>query len=688
MIMQNKQNLKDKQLNLSAAEIGGQDGIRYSSFIRFGTKFITDPAIFDHLVEYLKKYSGVAKEVTFFDNFFHSVPDLRLIREFADAFSKRLPVLRSLGIRVGINHLCTTGFFEQGDELIFRGAPFSVDREGTVRVGNLCPSNEKSLKYVDECYSILAKTKPDIIYVDDDIKFHYHAICYCDECLKNFEKEYGVFAKHNLAPSRENLNTLFQDPSVQEDWLSFNTKTIAALYSRIEKTVHTFSPETEIGIMTCVSPFMKSEIASYCESAKGEKDHIRLRPGGGVYDDRNIYKVIEKTGNIQSQIVSLPDFVTKIEAEIENFPCQPFRKSRRFFSFECLNYLAGGCTGIAYSVFDPAYPFTEYEDKWKMIRALDAFGDRFTRLFQRSKLFGVNILSGFTDRDDVPRKIGYFNESVEQLSCLGIPLTPDTDCADVFVLTANMAKRLDEQTLRRAFSRSVFMDGEALAILNERGFSEYTGFTVTNVYEKDCIERDLPSSFNLDGGKRRQRRDGCQAFWWMPEYSKAYAIEATCPNAEYLTELIDFDENKKGYGMAVGYNSFGNKVCVSGYYPYSFGFCPARQHQLRSAFLWLSEGCVKAVVRSSGPLQLVQRQLDESRYGVILSNFSLDAAENIRLEVLGSPEDLTFVCYNEENVIEEKMAVLSSSENKTLVSVPRLPPLCVGYALFNLSKRA
>lgn len=656
--------------------------IQYSSVLRMDREYIVKKDKFEELCETLERYSDAPKEIIFFDAKSHSVQKLEYLEEFTECLGNCMPRLHKMGKRVGVDHLCTTGFFEQGEEFIYREAPFLVDANGTVVVGNICPNQEKSREFIRQSYAILARAHPDIVYVDDDIKFHYQILCFCEKCIEKFERRMNIFRQYSLEPTRENLLHLLENPSVQALWLQFNTENIGELYSLIEKEVHLFSPETEMGIMTCVTPFMKGEIEHYTTCIKGNSPTVRVRPGGGLYTDKNIYGVLEKNASISAQILNLPEFVTKIEYEIENFPGQPLQKSRKFMEFEILSNLAIGCTGTAYNVcsFHGTHPLSEYEETWKAMGCIDRFGRKYVGDFGRAPLVGVNVLSGFTDTDDVTRKVKYLNEFIEEYAYLGIPFTWDTNYADVFIITDTLAAKLDDSTIKRAFTKSVFLTGKALEILNKRGFEEFTGFKVIQTFEKDHVEQEAESRFNAYGGKHGVIRDGNQAFYWLPEYEKAYSIVSTTGNVEYINKLKDYSGKEDGFSMAVGYNKFGTKVCVSSYYPMHYGESFSRQHQLREVFKWLSGNLVKSAVCSSHKIILTQRELSEQQYGVTLSNIALDDAKNILVELKNCRDsDLIFYVYRGGALRRQRLQLIRRKDSAVMVIIPCLPSLSVGY---------
>ncbi len=652
--------------------------IRYTDFVRLGREICVEDDKFDAFITYLKKYKNSIKEITFFDGYFHSVPVMEVYEEFAEKFQQRLPILHEMGIKVGINHFLTVGFFEQGGDKIFRDGQFLVRPDGSEVVGRLCFTHETTMEYIKKAYSIIAKLNPDFIYSDDDLSFMFYGICRCDNCISQFEEQSHIFTNNNMEVSRENLEILLREQANKESFIDFSISNVKKIYSLIEKTVHAQNPEIELGFMPCTY-LMKKEIELYTEVQSAGKNTIRMRPGEGLYNDKDVAKILDKAARISQQIVNAPKEITKIEAELECFPNQPLAKSAKFYTFECLNYLAHGCTGLAHSIFNAMYGFADYEDRFDMLENIRRYGQGFVDIFGKSPCCGVSYLTGFSDKDCYYKKCETPKLYLEDIMLAGIPFTANTDHADVFVLTKENVDFLTDDEIVRAFEKSVFMTGEALEQLNARGFGEYTGFEILDVYPLDTRERDLDSKFNIENGVNHTVRDGAQSFCWFPEYSKAYSIKSNTGEVEYITELIDFEGKHRGYSLAVGYNAYGNKVAVSGYYPVYFGGALSRQHQLREVFKWLSKAQVKAVVKSLGKITLVQRQL-EGGQGVILLNYSLDDALGVKvvLKDCNAPE-VSYTSYCNGEIKEQTIKVGRINEKEVEIIIPKIPTLSCGY---------
>lgn len=653
----------------------------YSSFLRVPRDACMDDGMFASLLERLVRHR--VNEITFFSCFYHSVHKPEQIRAFAEAFARRVEPLHQAGIRVGINHLTTTGFFEQAENLLWRGAPFYIGQNGDVGTGSICPTDEATMAYIREIYTMLAEVSPDFIYVDDDIKFNPNAYCYCENCLRRFESAHGVFARSHTAVSWENLLALIErEPEVLHRWLAFQGDVVERIYRTVEQTVHAVDPGIELGMMVHTGPFTEQEIGRWARALKGERDTVRIRPGGGLYTDRSPRQLIQKMASIGVQNLYLPPFVEKIEAELECFPSQGLAKSDRYLALECLAYLAVGCNAIAFNCLSFSDPVgtgcmyeAEYGNRWRLMEALRPFSEAYTAALAGTRLQGACFYMGYGDDD---RRKWKQPDCVKQpLVAAGIPICYDPAEAAVMILTSEAVEALDDASLRRAFERPVFLTGEALKLLNDRGFGAYTGTVVEGIYDRDIIEKNQQTVY---GGIPCEGyppvRDGVQAFWWMEGYAAAYSLSS--PNAvKTLTTLFDYAGNAYGSGMLETVNEFGQRIVVSGYAPDGYADSYLRQQQLREAFDYLAGGA--AHIGSCHSIALCEHRRGE-RVVYSLINLALDDAENVLLVTPGfEAERAEFRYYDsgETHCCEAERIRLPDGTGAW--RIPHLPYLALGY---------
>ena len=189
----------------------GQADKAFISF-RLGTGLYLTEKRFDEVVSLFNKYKGVTDEITFFTSETHPPLPLDVFQARMKILEKRMQTARKSGYRTGINVLSTMGHHEENLENSLHGNYTNVtDIEGKVSKGSYCPNDPDFQVYIGEIYKAMALANPDYIWIDDDIRLAGHGpvslTCFCDHCLKIFEKEQGK--KY----TRESLKSAFNDGS-------------------------------------------------------------------------------------------------------------------------------------------------------------------------------------------------------------------------------------------------------------------------------------------------------------------------------------------------------------------------------------------------------------------------------------------------------------------------------------------
>jgi len=172
------------------------------------------------------------------------------------------------------------------------------------------------------------------------------------------------------------------------------------------------------------------------------------------------------------------------------------------------------------------------------------------------------------------------------------------------------------------------MDGPTLDLLNERGFGELTGFKTIRTDSVDRMTEFLPHPLN--GEYAGRRCDNRQSFvWWL---YPAYLLEKTDPQAQSLARLLDYSfEPVHDCCVGVFENKLGGRVCVQGYYPWTFLQNLSRSWQLKSVMRWLSKDTLPGYIASFHKINLWIRQPQNGKIALAFTNASFDPADNVIL---------------------------------------------------------
>ena len=170
------------------------------------------------------------------------------------------------------------------------------------------------------------------------------------------------------------------------------------------------------------------------------------------------------------------------------------------------------------------------------------------------------------------------------------------------------------------------MDAEALQQLNKLGFGELTGFEVIGSDNIDRIEKF--SNHPLNGEFVGSQRDNRQSFW----KSAAYSLRKTNEKALTLSSLIDYSgKDVSNCTSGTFENKLGGRICVAGYYPWTFMENRSKSSQMKSVFRWLSKETLPGYIASFHKINLWIREPQNGKITLAFTNSTFDTAKNVTL---------------------------------------------------------
>lgn len=592
---------------------------------------------YNALLDLFDQYKGVTDQITFFTSATHApIPQDEFERRIT-ILTKRMEQARRRGYRTGINILTTIGHHDENLENSLKGDYTGMTNiVGEICRGTFCPNDANLQDYIRNIYLDMAEANPDYIWIDDDIRFAHMPIgygCFCDHCLKIFEKETGTSYTRESLKKAMSEGTEAEKLGVRKAWLQHNRNTVSQLLKLIDATVHSVNPDIYLGFMTGDRFFEGYDFDNWAEILSGKGySRVLWRPGGGYYDDHINSHLFLKIHSVGRQVALLPKTVVQIESEIENFPWQPLNKSANITAFESCAYIAAGCTGTAYNVLS-GYdePLDQYAPLLERLQEVRPFCDLMARTLGRAPLSGIQT---FWNKDS------YVTGNLKEGSWLGsgfpvvghefyetgLPACYSNEHAQVTILGGDNVMALSKEEITKLLSGGVYMDALTLKRLNEMGFGDLTGFEVTGEKYEDQTERftDHP----LNGEFAGRERDNRQSFW----YSAAYMLKKTDEHAQALTKLVDYT-GKEVASCTTGIfeNRLGGRICVAGYYPWTFVGSQSKSTQMKSVFRWLSKDKLTGYIASLHKINLWIREPQNGTTVLALSNSSFDEARNVEL---------------------------------------------------------
>ena len=649
-----------------------------------------DQTAFDELSGFFVSNSITGKFALFTSDL-HSPLKLQKLLELAKMLKGRIAALHAMGYRAGINHLVTLGHFDEcpSSSEYVEGANRFTLLDGSHGIVQYCSADKLwRERYIDPCYRALADTGADFIWTDDDIRLRNRgAGCFCDACLARIRSRLGY------GGPREGLEEWLSDAvhgkSRRLAFLQYNRDTLADLYAFIEKSIHAVSPTMDIGVMdvsrpatACWHGMPYREVFAALSTPKSE---VYWRPGGGLYKDDVPSALLYKANVLAEQAAILPPGVSRIEAELENFPYQRPDKSEHFAALEGLLYVALGMNGVAYNVFSSVAENEELDAYLPLVRRLEENFRTYEWIVAaagRTQCRGIwagngerDVYAGVAGRPWLNLKSVDAPFPCSEVQMSGMPIAYRFEDGQVFAPMPEVIRILPDDRIERMLSGGIYLDIPSLVALVERGYGADVGFAPGNPILSCVRERFLehPLNAGLVGRIRNARQ---QFFARSSPFSTAHELKPQ-PGAEILSVYVD----EKGTpipgscAMGVFVNRRGGRVCVNGYSPWAKTSFRGKRAQLRRVFQWLSKDTLPVAIADLGRVAFWLRG---DRLAIVF-NMSLDAARDVRLDLCGVPDK----GYLKVPPYASEMPVSGvTNGNRVCFRIPEIPPWSLAFVRF------
>ncbi|MGI6172278.1 MAG: hypothetical protein ACOYI8_00050 [Christensenellales bacterium] len=622
------------------------------NLLRIPYELWADAAKYRELLRLLKAYPCGIGAVSLFTASVHPPLPLGELKRRCDIMEQRMDEAREARLCAGINILATIGHHNEDLDNCFSGEYARMtNAQGETCRGSFCMNDAAYLAdYVLPAYRILAEARPDHIWIDDDVRYGHMPIgngCYCDKCIAAFNRETG--GDWTRQALREALNG--GDIALRKAWLRSKSAAIENLFRNIGRTVRKIDDTIALGWMTGERYAEGYDFAACADAlSDGGKYDILWRPGGGAYTDYCFDDIVAKSQEIGRQAAYLPQYVTAIQSEIENFPYQLLKKSPVSTAAEAALTMMVGCTGAAFNILpsESGEPLSVIEPH---LAAIDNAAQFYALLHEKLRgLRPVGIHTGWR-KDSMAAAQGaewsqtsggQFASYARELLDFGLPECYNIENAQVTVLHGHSVDVYSDDELLSLLRGALYVDATALDLINRRGFSEYTGFAKGAAVPVDAREQyaDVPLNAGFALGIRNCR----QAF----NRGDSYALLPQADGAEILSRLIDYHENITA-DCAMGYyeNALGGRIAVGGYYPFTWVSDTFKTRQMKRLFVRLSDGTLPAYAESYARV----RNHVFCRNGRVLCalfNPGNATITDLRIAVRSESESCTVTCMNGE----------------------------------------
>lgn len=619
---------------------------------RIGRPYWLLPASLETLFAVIDRYPGVVDDMVWFNQDTHAPLDLDVYRRRVDRLGQVIAEARSRGMQSGVEVLTIIGHHEENLPLSLKSdSRRVVGADGVTSQGSFCPADTSHYEYIRQQCRIFAQVDGDYIWPGDDIRMFGHmptvATCFCDHCVADFGRLVGrQFDRTGL------VQALQDDPApgfeLRHAWQRRNGEVMAGLFRVMEQAIHEVRPELPIGFMTGDRFYEGYGFEQWAEILSGpNKLEVRWRPGGGFYSDEYLMGLVDKAHQTGRQISRLPDWVTNIPSEIENFPYQRLRKSVWTTVIEAAAHMAAGATGPAFNIMGQSNEsLDEYEPFISEIHRARPFYEVMHTELGRSPCEGVwpawkpdaFVLNGVDGRS-WHESSGYLEtlNNPYVLGELGIPLCYSRRNATVTAMSNQMPMLFSADELKEIFSGGVLLDAGSLETMHDLGFGDWCGARVAEKIPFDMAEKLTTDDINgpLAPGRKRDCR---QSFLFWRE--DAYRLEPLADGVRVLAELFNYEgatydrpDRMLGACMTAFENSLGGRVVVSGYYPWKLTHNLGKTQQMKEVCQWLSRDTQPLKIETFAKVVPWVRRDRKGRRAFVLLNASLDPIDELSVLV-------------------------------------------------------
>ena len=589
---------------------------------------------FEHLLGVVRRWKSAVDEIAFFiDYSHHGYYPLEEYEELAPRLKARMQALRDAGVpSVGFNVLCSIGHLDEGFDWLTR-PPFQtvVGHDGSTSTSCMCTRAPEYIPYLKAKYTILAKTEPDFIWVDDDVRMHNHGVrfpCFCHNCVETFNRRVGkAFTRESLVKALDN------DPSgeLRREFLQYNNESLHNLLKAIREAVHAVNPDIKLGLMMADLPSNSYSTSDQVGLLK-ELGATMFRPGGGFYTDEQPMGLIHKAVSTAIQNAYAED-IPDNQYELEDFPdCS--RKSIYIHLLEYATALMTGCNGIAVDNVVSQYmppeimdAFAETRPFWDMM--VDEMKGMRMRGYYPAYVPGCDAVPNITHSIFSGESgANYYNEA--SLTTVGVAWTPVAKDAEVSVISGDMMAAIPDDQIPELFSRGVLMDTGALKHLIARGYGDLAGCVPGNGYHSGLVERYEEHPVN--GGAAGILRNVYMNFWSRD----CITIEELEPmeGATVMSTFESITGVKCGVASTAFENRLGGRVAVLGYFPWTFLEVPGKRETLPALMDWLAKGRYPVMIEGSRRIVPMLRTAEGNKgFTAWLINASFDAPKNLSVRI-------------------------------------------------------
>jgi hypothetical protein len=551
--------------------------------------------------------------------------------------------LRNAGLRASLNMWTTIGHEDLGrhERARFPGWRFLVGDDGAQSRACPCPLDPGWNVYIRKLYASFAALEPDILYIDDDFRYHNHRpaawSCFCPLHLDEMARRTGRPLDRVEVLAR--ILTAEPQPSPERDtWLALCGESILSVARGISEAVARVSPRTRMGLMCSLPEVHAAEGRLWLKMAEAfavSGNAPVLRPHMGGYGDA----VFRDTASGLSSMRKLQPLLgarMRFTPEVENDPCTAFSKSARGTRLQIALNCALGCRGVTldiHSFTETAFDYDTALDP--MLRDSFEYFDRIARwAAETPRERGLQVL--WDNRFPRHRRCAgsarmaalvapHCWEGAMDLLGFATTFYPD----EVRLASRPYLEERTDREIGELLGGKMLLPADAAALLIERGFAADIGVASCAPLQGANVERLTNEQF----AGRYFGRDMTAAFFTK------YRLEPLA-GAAIVSTLLGPEESFRAPGMLLYENRRGGRVGILPYdgaaqdlYRIEFRNWK-RQHALWKMIEWIAGAPVPLFVENAADVWPLRRD-GAGVIAIALANLSADPLRSVTLRVGG-----------------------------------------------------
>ncbi|MCT4688828.1 hypothetical protein [Vallitalea sp.] len=400
--------------------------------------------------------------------------------------------LQEYDITTSINPWTTLNHADRGRQLK-QGQDFNlmVDVEGNRAALCACPMGENFGDYLSHIYAHFAEITPDLIWVEDDFRFHNHSPlmwggCFCDEHMKEYSKR----AEENLT-RKEFIRGILQPGKphpYRKIWLDTARDNMLNLAKKVGDSVHEVNKDVKVGLMSSVPSVHCTEGRDWTGILSNLAGNTPLvnRPHLPSYQEVSPQSYFWYFNTISMQTKAMVPKETIIYPEVENSPRTLFSKSRTFTNFQIETSLLLGAQGITMNLFNVMGNGINMEEKYQdSLGNIKDFLEEMAKLdIHNADMDGIKVmyspLSSYTKHTDKGVSMKELEPSENFwagiLSSYGIAncyCDNDNLCNEVVAISGQYFRNLTQIQIEKLLKNNfILLDGEAAFTLFDMGYGQ------------------------------------------------------------------------------------------------------------------------------------------------------------------------------------------------------------------------